>query len=265
MPRTVSWRMMKKIIIPLVLVCALLISFFWYRSTREYKPLENTLIVGTSADYMPFSFRDLNLNIVGFDIDIAHEVAKRLGMTIEIQDKPFGMLLPQIEMGQIHMIAAGMTPTAERAKRVHFTKPYLRGNPLLVITLASNPPVTNLEDLKGKDVIVNTGYTADLYMSNIPSINLIRLSKVADAITALEHGKGYAFVTAAFTLQPFLKQYDKDRSKFNVFRIQETDEENALAVSKKLPDEFFNKVQKALDDMEADGTLSALKQKWEVA
>lgn len=253
---------MKKIFFSLVLVVGALIALTWYRSIREAKPLENMIIVGTSADYPPFSFRDKELTIVGFDIDIAKEVAKRLGMEIAIQDKPFGLLLPQLELGQIHMIAAGMTPTEERAKRINFTKPYLQGNPLLVVTLATNPPITNLEDLKGKEIIVNTGYTADTFMSKIPEIHLIRLGKVADAITALEHGKAYAFVTAAFTLQPYLKEHDKDKTKFNILRLTEADEETALALSKILPREFLPKVQKALDEMEADGTLASLKQKW---
>lgn len=255
---------MKKFLIPLLLIAGAFVALTWYRSTDQYKPLENTLIVGTSADYPPFSFRDKDLSIVGFDIDVVKEVAKRLSMQTDIQDKPFGMLLPQIEMGQVHAIAAGMTPTPERAKRVYFSKPYLQSNPLLVVSLAQNPPLTSLEDLKGKDVIVNTGYTADTYMSKIPDINLIRLGKFADAIAALEHGKAYAFVTAAFTLQPYLKEHDKEKTKFNIFRIQETDEETSLALSKKLPAEFLQKVQKVLDDMESDGTLAALRQKWEL-
>lgn len=255
---------MKKIFITLLLVTGVFLALTWYRSSNEYKPLENTIIVGTSADFPPFSFRDKDLNIVGFDIDIAKEVAKRLGMNTDMQDRPFGLLLPQIEMGQVHVIAAGMTPTEERAKRVHFTKPYLTGNPLLVVTLAKHPKIIALEDLRGKDVIVNTGYTADLYMSKLQDINLIRLAKVADALAALENEKGYAFVTAALTLQPYFKEYDKEKTKFNVFAIPETNEENSLAISKKLPAEFFEKVQKALDEMESDGTLNALKQKWEI-
>ena len=98
-------------------------------------------------------------------------------------------------------------------------------------------------------------------MSKLPDINLIRLAKVVDALTALEQGKGDAFVTASFTLQPYVKD-GKDR--FNYFRILETDEQSALAISKKLPEDFAKKVQDALDSMEADGTLTALKQKWEV-
>lgn len=255
---------MKRILIIFLIVLMTFTALFWYKKTSEYKPLDSILIVGTSADFAPFSFRDNENNIAGFDIDIIKEVTKRLGMTIDLQDRPFSMLMPQIQLGQIHVIAAGMTPTESRAKTVYFTKPYLSGNPLLVVSLAKNPPINSLEDLKGKDVIVNTGYTADLYMSKLPGINLIRLTKVADAFAALEQNKAYAFVTANFTIAPFIEKYDKENMKFNIFKIQETSEESALAISKKLPEEFVTKVQKALDDMEADGTLLALKQKWQV-
>ena len=251
---------MKKLFISLLLGLAAFSALFWWRKTSDYKPLEKILIVGTSADYPPFSFRDMNNSIVGFDIDVVKEVGKRIGMEIDLQDKPFGLLLPQIELGQIHAIAAGMTPTPDRAQRVHFSKPYLTGNPLLIVTLPEHT-ITSLEDLKGKDVIVNTGYVADLYMSSIPGVNLIRLTKVADALAALEQGKGFAFVTATFSLQPYIK--DK-KERFNYFRLTEVEEQSALALSKKLPQEFVDRVQKALDSMEADGTIEALKKKWEV-
>ncbi len=253
---------MKKIFVTLLLALVTFTLVLWYRKTSDYKPLEKLLIVGTSADFPPFSFRDKDNAIVGFDIDVVKEVGKRLSMDIDLQDRPFGLLLPQIELGQIHAIAAGMTPTAERAQRVTFTKPYLTGNPLLVVSLAKHPAITDLEELKGKDVIVNTGYTADFEMSKVPDINLIRLTKVADALAALEQEKGYAFVTASFTLQPYIKE---GKERFHYFRLPETEESSALALSKKLPQEFVERVQKALDSMESDGTLEALRKKWEVA
>lgn len=252
---------MKRILIALLLGLITFTTIFWYRRTGDYKPLGKTLIVGTSADFPPFSFRDKDNNIVGFDIDVIKEVTKRLDMDLDLTDRPFALLLPQIELGQIHAIAAGMTPTTERAKRVTFTKPYLAGNPLLFVTLAKQPQINSIEDLKGKEVIVNTGYTADLYLSKIPEIKLIRLTKVADALAALEQGKGYAFASAAFSLQPYVKD---DKERFNYFRFEEADESSALALSKKLPQEFADRVQKVLDDMESDGTLDALRKKWEV-
>jgi len=252
---------MKKILSAIIIVGLALTFFLWYRKTSEHKPLSDVLIVGTSSDFPPFSFRAADDSISGFDIDVVKEVAKRLNMDIDLQDKPFGTLLPQMEVGQIHIIAAGITPTEERAKRVRFTKPYLSSNPLLIVTRASDPEVTGLEDLKGKEVIVNTGYSAAIYLSTMPEITLLRLPRVPDALTALEQGKGDAFVTASFTVKPFVKDGD---TRFNFYRLTETDEQTALALSKNLPEEFAQKVQSILDDMEADGTLDALKKKWNV-
>lgn len=252
---------MKKTFVTLLFALVALTFVFWYRKTSDFKPLGNTLIVGTSSDYPPFSFRDLDNQIVGFDIDVVKEVGKRLNKNIDLQDRPFGTLLPQLELGQIHIIASGMTPTPERAKRVLFTKTYLSANPLLIVTAPQSARPTSLDDLKGKDVIVNTGFAADLYMSTLPDINLIRLPKVADALNALDQGKAYAFVTASFSLQPYIKD---DKEKYAYLRLEETDEQNALALSKALPADFVASVQSALDAMQADGTLDALKQKWAV-
>jgi len=252
---------MKKTLSIIALIALGACILFWYRSTGDIKPLGETLIVGTSADFPPFAFRGPQDEITGFDIDIVKEVAQRLSFKLDIQDKPFGTLIPQVELGQIHVIAAGMTPTPERAKRINFTKPYLSGNPLIVVTKSSKPAITSLADLKGKQVIVNTGYTADTYMSSLPDVTLLRLPRVADAVTALDYEKADAFVTADLTLQPYLTEHD---TRFNFFRIQETDEANALALSKHLPEEFTQKIQTVLDDMEVDGTLSAIKKKWKV-
>ncbi len=241
---------MKKILGTIIVLGLALAFLLWYRKTSEHQPLGQVLIVGTSADFPPFSFRGADDEITGFDIDVIKEVAKRLEMDIDLQDKPFGTLLPQMELGQIHAIAAGMTPTEERAKRVRFTKAYLSGNPLLIVTRAEDEKVSGLDDLKGKNVIVNTGYTADLYMSPMPDITLLRLPRVADA-----------FDTAIFNLRPYVKEGD---TRFNTFKLTETDEQSAIALSMNLPEAFAEKIQKALDAMEADGTLDALKNKWKV-
>lgn len=254
---------MKKLIIGTLLTAAVF-SIVWYRRTADYKPIGKILIAGTSADFPPFSYRNLDNSIVGLDIDIVKEIANRLNLTLELKDRPFTTLLPEIELGRIHVIAAGMTPTPERAKNVHFTQAYVTGNPLLVVTLAKNPKLTNLDELKGKTVAVNTGYIADLYMSNIPDITLLRLPKLADAFTALEHGKAYALVVSNYSLQPYLKELDKDGTTFNTLRLQETDENYALAISNMLPVSFVEDIEKTLANMQADGTLDALKQKWEI-
>ena len=156
-----------KIAVFIVLLALLTYMYKYKFSSGEQTPKSSDiLLVGTNAEFAPYSFID-NGNIVGFDIDIAHEVAKRLGKTITFKDMPFESLLPELQLGRIEIIAAGITPTQERAQKVLFTKPYVEGDKLVVLTRRNTPLITSIDDLNGKKVVVNDGFTADLYMSAI--------------------------------------------------------------------------------------------------
>jgi arginine/lysine/histidine transporter system substrate-binding protein len=238
---------------------------FWYRAEKTITrtPSLDTIIVGTNAEFQPFSFKHDD-TITGFDIDVITEVLKRLGKEIVIKDMPFDALIPEIQLGNIHVIAAGITPTKERAQRALFTQPHLTGNPLAIINLKDKAPLTTLEDLAGKTVVVNEGYLADSYMSEQPGISLLRLSSpaVSDGILALNSGRADAFVTALHPMKPYFKKYDINT--FNVTPIPGTEESSAFAVSKHYP-ELRDSIQITLDRMEADGTLAAIKTKWNLS
>jgi polar amino acid transport system substrate-binding protein len=221
---------------------------------------DHILIVGTESNFPNFSFKDGG-ELVGFDIDVVTEVAKRIGKTIEFRDMNFEALLPQVHLGAIQVIAAGMTPTPERAKIVSFTEPYIIGDPLLIVTLADSD-TKDLEDLKkGKRVVVNQGYTADFYMSKIEGPELIRLETPAEAFLSLQQGRADAYVTAKNTLAPFFKKRDAEGFERKI--IPGTDESTALIVSKKYP-ELLREIQGALHQMERDGTMTTLKKKWDI-
>jgi polar amino acid transport system substrate-binding protein len=85
------------------------------------------IILGTSADYPPYEFHtqiDGKDTIVGFDVEIAKEVAKDLGVQLEIKDMDFDGLLAALSSGNIDMVIAGMTPTEERKQNVDFSDIY---------------------------------------------------------------------------------------------------------------------------------------------
>lgn len=238
-----------------VLILLFSLSFSWSKGKTEEA---NTLIVGTNSEFPPFSFRE-NKEIVGFDIDVAKEVAKRLNKQIQFKDMPFDALIPDLTFGNISFIAAGMTYTEERGKRVAFTQAYLSGDPLVIVTLASKPKAISLNDLFGKTVVVNEGYTADLFLSGKEGLNLIRLSAPADAFLALKSGRGDAFVTARSTVKSFLET--QDAAQYETHEIDGENDQYALVVSKNNP-QLLEAIQQALDEMERDGTLARLKTKW---
>lgn len=227
-----------------------------------YKPIvteiPETIIVGTTADYPPFSFMVDN-NMVGFDIDVITEAVKRLGKKIEIKDIPFELLIPQAAIGSIQVIAANLAVTPEREKLVLFTSPYITNGPLVVLTLANKPALTKLEDLTDKRIVVNKGYTADAYMSDLAYIAIERVPNLEDAIKALRAGSVDALATNADTIPSLFENYGQEN--FNTFVINDVNENAALAISKMYP-QLSKELGIIIDTMERDGTLDQLKQKW---
>lgn len=235
---------------------------FWIQQMRyaALPEIPDTLVIGTTADYPPFSFKQ-DGHIVGFDIDVAVEAVKRLGKKYSIEDVPFELLIPQAMMGKLPLLAAGLSRTSERAEQVYFSRPHGINNQLVVLTPARDTAVTGLNDLVEKQVAVNKGYTADEYMSKLNNLAVDRLPTIADAIKALQSEKVNAFVTEAQTVPAIFEEYGLEN--FNLFVIPESAEVLALAISKHYPD-LAKKIDEILEQMQQDGTLDQLQQKWNI-
>ncbi|MEH7662549.1 transporter substrate-binding domain-containing protein, partial [Bacillus velezensis] len=88
---------------------------------------KNKLIMGTSADYKPFEYKDGD-QITGFDVDLAKALGKKTGYDVEVQDMDFNSLITALKSKQVDMILSGMTPTPERKKQVDFSDIYYTAN-----------------------------------------------------------------------------------------------------------------------------------------
>ncbi len=219
----------------------------------------NSVIVGISGDFPPFTFVQEG-EIVGFDKDLIEEIGRRLTKKIVFKNMPFSTLLPSLQLGTLHVVASGVTPTTERAQRVLFTQPYIENNPLVIVSLSS-APAENIKDIVNKEVIVNEGYTADSYISNLtgerPTVR--RLKSPAEAFLALKSGRSFAFVTAHNTVKPFFDHYGTDQ--FHVAVIPNTEESASLAIAPQYP-KLLEEIESALETMKKDNTLQNLKNKW---
>lgn len=218
--------------------------------------VEKSFITVGTNEYPPFVSKDKG-EFVGFDIDIAKEVGKRLSKEVRFKDMLFEALLPDLMLGGVDFIAAGMSITEERAKRVNFSKPYLSGDPLILLTLVGKE--STLEDLVGKTIVVNEGYTADSFISSKLVYKVLRLEAPSDAFLALQKGRAQAFITAKSTVDAFFSV--QDSAKYSVVLLEETSESCALVFSKK-NQKLLDEVQAVLDEMEKDGTLLLYKRKW---
>lgn len=217
----------------------------------------DTLTVGTNAEYPPYCYIDQH-KIVGFDIDVIQEVANRLGKKLVLCDMPFDALITALKLHQIDCIAAGLTPTEERAKNVLFTKTYLAGDPLVIVSFVDSP-IQDLGALKGKRAVVNEGYASDLYLSEIQGIDLIRLPSPADGFLALASHKVDAFVTVETTANNFIAQYPEH--SYVISTVRSISEGVAIAVARDCPNEF-REIEGVLDEMIQDETIAKLQKKW---
>lgn len=100
----------------------------WY-SAQKVTPGKSfdTIIVGTNTERAPFSFKE-NDTIVGFDIDVISEAVKRLNKKIIVKDILFNALITEVQLGNIYVIAAGITPNPDDVKRALFTQPHFISN-----------------------------------------------------------------------------------------------------------------------------------------
>ena len=143
-------------------------------------------ILGLDDQFPPMGFRGQDSNeIVGFDIDLAKEVAKKLGVNVKFQPVAWDGIISSLNKGDIDVIWNGLTITDERKKNIEFSKPYLN-NRQIVMVLADST-ITTIEMLKGKKVGLQLGSSSEEALSSKPEIanNLKELKKYENNTLAL--------------------------------------------------------------------------------
>ena len=223
---------------------------------------KGTLVVGTSADFPPFEFVNQSGAIVGLDIDIANEVAKKLGVKLEVKDLSFDALIPALQGKQVDLVIAGMTITPERSKIVDFSVPYYNASQA-VISLATQK-LSSIADLKNKKIGVQTGTTGESWAeenlvseSLIPENNLFHYDKLSDALLALKRGD----IDVIVIDEPVAKMFEKTVSglqyNFGIY----TGEQYGIAINKDSKD-LLDLVNEVISEIKSNGQLDALVQKW---
>lgn len=225
---------------------------------------KETLIIGFDDTFVPMGFKDNNGEIVGFDIDLAKEVSKRIGKQVTFQPIDWSMKESELNSGKIDLIWNGYSITKERKEKVNFTNPYLE-NRQVIITLV-NSKINSKVDLKG----MNVG--AQNQSSAVDAIN-----KEEELLKTFKDGKVYTFETNnealmdleakridAVVADEILARYyinKKGEGKFKILNDDFGDESYGVGI-RKGNEELLEKLNEAFEDIKKDGTAKKVSEKW---
>ena len=262
---------MKKtaIIFAAVLVAAIGLAFTGCKKKTDTAPVNavealkarGVFVLGLDDSFPPLGFRDDNNEIVGYDIDLAKEVAKRMGVEFKAQPIDWDAKEMELATGKIDCIWNGFTITEDRKQALSFTFPYLNNEQVLVVR--KNGSVKTYDDVSGRVVGYQSGssaqeaiesnspfkyYIGDVvaFKENITALNDLKVGGV-DAVAMDSVVANYSIAT---TGEPFAVL---DKALAN--------EEYGIGFRKNEP-ELRDEVERILLEMAADGTVAKISTKW---
>ena len=221
---------------------------------------KGTLVLGLDDSFPPMGFRDENNNIVGFDIDVATEVANRMGVELKLQPIEWSTKEMELNTGSVDCLWNGLSIDDERKQAMDLSEPYMTNRMVLVVL--NDSEYTDQASLAGKTIGVQNGSTAEKILEESDFAktigNTIGFKDNVTAFMELEtKGIDAIFMDEVVANYAITSQH-KD---FKVLEDGLTEEEYAVGF-KKGNTALKNEVQKYIDEMKADGTMTQISEKW---
>ncbi|VEU82788.1 transporter substrate-binding domain-containing protein [Acholeplasma hippikon] len=195
------------------------------------------MVLGTSADYAPYEWLIIDENnktqLVGFDIELAKEIAKALGKNLRVLNRGFDFLLDDLEAGKVDFVISAVTPTAKRAEQVDFSNIYFQSQQSVVVKKTDLDKYTSIESLNVATVKVGAqlgSIQQDLTTENFGSAQNLFLQSVNDLLFNLQQGKVNAVVLESAVAKGFIAN-QPDYAIAN-FTIGNSEDGAAVAVRK---------------------------------
>lgn len=221
---------------------------------------DKTFVVGLDDSFPPMGFRDDKNEIVGFDVDLAKEVGKRLGMEVVLQPINWDTKELELDSGNIDVIWNGLTITDERKQAMDFSDPYLKNDQVIVVKKDS--PIIAKADLVGKNIGLQKGSSAyDAFTADPISKEVAALNEYPENVSALSDlgiGRIDAVIVDSIVARYYITSENAD---FVILSESLSPELYGVGIKKGNTD-LQTKIQDALDAMIADGTAATISTKW---
>lgn len=218
---------------------------------------EGVLLIGTEGTYPPFTFHNDAGELTGFDVEVAKEIAKRIGVTPEFKETQWDAMFAGLDAKRFDMIANQVGIRPDRQEKYDFSDPYITSSAVLVTHL-DNKDVNSFEDMKGlKSAQSLTSNFADL--AKAFEAEIVGVDGFNQAIELLNAKRVDATINDKLTVLDFMKQRPDAQVK-----IAATHEEASQSgfMFRKGSEDLVDEVNKALQEMIDDGTYQEISKEW---
>lgn len=215
------------------------------------------LRVGTEGVYAPFSYHDpATGQLVGYDVDVAKAVGEKLGVRVEFVETPWDSIFAALEANRFDVVANEVTITPERQAKYDLSQPYSVGEGVIV-TRAGDDSITTLEDLRGKTAAESaTSNWSEIARKAGAEVEAVE--GFTQAITLLTQGRVDAVVNDSIAVYAYLAETG-DTSVTIAGQVGEKSEQGFAA---RKDSGYLPELNRALDDLRADGTLADISQRY---
>lgn len=232
----------------------------------EHPSPTTALTVGLQSGYPPFEFMNDSGNIVGFDVDVAELIAKKLGKTLIIKDMEFEAEILSLKQGKIDLIVSGMNITPSRLNEISMLPYHGQAASALSLIFWGEIPagVHSLPDiakLPNPSVSVQVGAVSEIYLSHHPEIPSKSFEGALAPLIDVKYGKS----AASLVEQDVAEYLQKKHPEIKILNVPLPEDEIILGFGigiKKDNQELFQQVQQSIYELQTSGELKLLEDKW---
>ena len=248
----------------LLLVMVMVVGVLASACSQDAQVETKKIIMGLDDTFAPMGFRDSSGQIVGFDVDLANEMAARNGWELEFQPIDWSMKETELNAGNIDLIWNGYTITDARKEMVNFSNPYLANAQVVVVLNDSS--ITTLEDLEGKSVAtqaesssLDAARAEAGFIESLKDGKIIEYATFNDVFNDLESKRTEAIIVDEVMARYYMN--NKGEENYRVLEDNLGPEEFGIGV-RKADEDLLKEINDTLEAMKSDGKYDELYEKW---
>ena len=214
------------------------------------------LTMSTNAAFPPYEMTTDSGDLEGIDIEVAGAIAEKLGLELQVDDMDFDAALLATQSGKSDMVMAGVTVTDERQKVMDFSDTYAEGIQSIIVPEDSD--IASADDLAGKIIGTQRGTTGYIYCTDdFGEDSVVAYDDGLTAVQALNNGQ----VDAVVIDNAPAKEFVAANPGLKILDTAYAQEDYAIGVAKGNT-ELLNAINGALEELQADGTLQSIVDKY---